>query len=152
MRNEKLSGLDPLVGEWVMAASVAGQPIARSRAVFEWTEGGAFLVQHARAEALDVTASPQWQANNPLPLVTMFGLDENSGTFTMLYADARGVFRVYACTITDQEWKVWGQAGPDFHQRFSATIGGTVIEGAWESSRDGVAWEHDFAVRYTKAG
>jgi hypothetical protein len=37
MRNEKLSGQDPLVGEWVMAASVAGQPMARSRVVFEWT-------------------------------------------------------------------------------------------------------------------
>lgn len=39
MRHEKLSALDPLVGEWVMQASIAGQPTGRSRAEFEWAEG-----------------------------------------------------------------------------------------------------------------
>jgi hypothetical protein len=151
MRNEKLSGLDPLVGEWVMEASSAGQPMGRARAVFEWAQGGAFLIQHASAEPPDaIPPGP----GNPLPLVTMFGLDDHSGTYAMLYADARGVFRVYQCTVERREWKVWGQAGPEFYQRFSATIdpGGTLIEGAWERSADGVAWEHDFAVRYRKAG
>jgi hypothetical protein len=33
-----------------MAASVSGELMARGRAVFEWLEGGAFLVQHADAE------------------------------------------------------------------------------------------------------
>jgi hypothetical protein len=49
---------------------------------------------------------------------------------------------------------VWGQPGPRFHQRFSATIDaqGTVIDGAWESSGDGEVWKREFAVRYRKAG
>jgi hypothetical protein len=33
-----------------MEASVGEELVARARAVFEWLEGGAFLVQHADAE------------------------------------------------------------------------------------------------------
>jgi hypothetical protein len=152
MRNEKLSKLDPLVGDWTMEASAGGQPAGVSRAVFGWAEDGAFLVQHARGEQPDFEPPPQWVANNPLPLVTIFGLDEHSGTYTMLYADARGVFRVYSMTLRDGVWEMRGQAGPQFHQRFTATFSadGTSINGAWESSRDGVRWEHDFDVTYRK--
>jgi hypothetical protein len=129
-----------------------GAAAARSRAVFEWTPDGAFLVQRARTEPLDFEPPPEWAANNPLPLVMVFGLDEPSGTFGVLYADARGVFRVYRATLHGGEWTIWGQAGPEFHQRFTARIGpdGSAITGAWERSRDGSAWEHDFAVSYAK--
>jgi hypothetical protein len=48
------------VGEWELQASVEGQPIpGRGRTVFEWLEGGAFLVQHAdRAFAARAAAYP----------------------------------------------------------------------------------------------
>ena len=123
MRNNKLSELDPLVGEWSMEASIAGQPAGRSRATFEWAQDGAFLLQHVRGEELDFEPPPQWVANNPLPLVAVFGLDEYSGTFSMLYADARGVSRVYSSTLVAGEWTIWGDR-----------------------------WARDFAVSYAKLG
>jgi hypothetical protein len=65
----------------------------------------------------------RWVANNPLPLVSVFGLDEYSGTFSMLYADARGVSRVYSSTLVAGEWTIWGDR-----------------------------WTRDFAVSYAKLG
>jgi len=102
----------------------------------EWAQDGAFLLQHVRGEELDFEPPPTWVANNPLPLVMVFGLDEYSGTFSMLYADARGVSRVYRSTLVAGEWKIWGQAGPEFYQRFTGVISpdGTAITGAWEGS------------------
>ena len=60
---------------------------------------------------------------SPLPLVAVFGLDEYSGTFSMLYADARGVSRVYSSTLVAGEWTIWGDR-----------------------------WTRDFAVSYAKLG
>jgi hypothetical protein len=154
MRHTKLSGLDPLVGEWVMESSAGGQIVSRARATFGWAEDGAFLVQHVRGEPLGPgePPGPAEPQNNPLPLVTIFGRDDNSGAFTMLYADARGVFRVYSVLIRGAEWEMWGQAGPDFHQRFIATFSddGKVITGAWQRSSDGFDYEVDFDVTYFK--
>ena len=107
-----------------------------------------------RGGELDFEPPPQWVANNPLPLVAVFGLDEYSGTFSMLYADARGVSRVYSSTLVAGEWTIWGQPVPDFHQRFTAVISpdGTAITRAWEGSADGDRWTRDFAVSYAKLG
>jgi hypothetical protein len=76
-----------------------------------------------RGGELDFEPPPQWVANNPLPLVSVFGLDEYSGTFSMLYADARGVSRVYSSTLVAGEWTIWGDR-----------------------------WTRDFAVSYAKLG
>jgi hypothetical protein len=73
------------------------------------------------------------------------------GPVAQHYYDSRGVARVYQMSLTDGVWKVWRDA-PGFSQRFSGTMSpeGTTIEGAWEKSRDGVQWEHDFRLTYTK--
>jgi hypothetical protein len=90
-------------------------------------------------------------ANSPFPLATIIGLDDSTERFTMLYADARGVFRVYQMTLSDGVWKVWREA-PGFHQRFTGTFSddGATITAYWEGSRDGSNWEHDFDLTYTK--
>jgi len=69
----------------------------------------------------------------------------------MLYADARGVFRIYRMSVSGDTWRLW-RAAPDFHQQFIATIrdDGRTIEGRWESSPDGSAWEPDFDMTYRK--
>jgi len=48
-------------------------------------------------------------------------------------------------------WKIWGQSGPEFHQRFDGAFddGGKTITGRWEGSRDGSNWTPDFDVTYT---
>jgi hypothetical protein len=69
----------------------------------------------------------------------------------MLWADARGIFRVYQMTLRDGVWKLWRDA-PGFFQRFTATVAddGRTITGDWEKSADGSAWEPDLDVAYLK--
>jgi hypothetical protein len=150
-RGPVLSRLEPLVGEWELEASIDGQPTVRGTTRFEWLEGGAFLVQHADA-APTPGAPPEWTENSPFPLTTVFGLDDASGLFTMLYTDARGVCRVYPMSLDDGVWTIWGQAGPGFFQRFTASFSddGRRITGRWERSGDGESWELDFDMEYTK--
>jgi hypothetical protein len=40
----------------------------------------------------------------------------------------------------------------EFHQRWGATLtdDGSAIEGRWESSPDGVAWQLDFELTYRR--
>jgi hypothetical protein len=148
-----LRELDVLVGKWQMEASVSGRLMARGRAACEWLEGGAFLVQHVEAEPPPPSARPEWVANSPFPVVTIIALDDPSGTFCYAYADARGVRRVYRMTLSNARWRIWGQAGPEFFQQFTATFSRDAdsITGRWERSRDGINWELDFDVIYRRA-
>ena len=126
--------------------------VLRGRAEFARVEGGAFLLQHATADLLPST--PQvWRENSPFPIVTVMGVDDPSGEFTYLYADGRGVRRVYQMTLAGGVWTIRGQAGPRFFQRFHASFSddGRTIDGYWERSEDGHSWQADFNIRYTKA-
>jgi hypothetical protein len=150
--NPLLRRLDALMGEWQVEAAIDGRPLARSTSVFEWLPGGMFLVQHAEAEPPLPTTPPVWVANNPFPITTIMGLDDASEQFSMMYADGRDVHRVYPMSMSDGVWKFWGQAGPEFFQRFTGTFSadGTVIHGLIERSSDGQTWETDFEQTYTK--
>ena len=48
---------------------------------------------------------------------------------------------------------MWRDA-PGFSQRFTGRVSddGGTINGAWESSTDGVSWTHDFDLMYTRVG
>lgn len=151
--NPTLKRLDALVGEWEIQASMGEQPLGRARATFEWLEGGAFLIQHADEESAPLDASPEWIANSPMPVTTIIGLDDASETFIQLYADARGVYRVYQMSLDGGVWQLWRDA-PGFSQRFKGTFSNDdqTITGSWEYSNDGSTWEHDFDLTYTKVG
>ncbi|GAB2853023.1 hypothetical protein GCM10027074_19930 [Streptomyces deserti] len=145
-----LRQLDVLVGAWDMWA--AGHRAGPVRTEIAWLEAGAFLVQ--RADTGPDTALPdEWATHAPFPTVTLTGYDDTSGDFTTLYADGRGVARVYRTCLSDGVWRQW-RAAPGFHQRFTAGFGdgGDTIEGRWERSADGTAWEVDFEVTYRRAG
>ncbi|MDT0344484.1 hypothetical protein [Streptomyces litchfieldiae] len=145
-----LRQLDVLVGEWDMWA--AGHSAGPVRTEFAWLEGGAFLVQRADTGP-ESTLPAEWEANTPFPTVTLTGYDDTAGDFTTLYADGRGVARVYRTSMNDGRWRQW-RAAPGFHQRFTATFadGGNTINGGWEHSRDGELWSPDFDVTYTRVG
>lgn len=144
-----LSRLDALVGEWDMwAADLQAGPV---RTEFAWLEGGAYLVQ--RADLGPATAlPPEWVRHAPFPTSTITGYDDTTDEFTTLYADGRGVARVYRTSLTDGVWRQW-RAAPGFHQRFTATFDekGETITGGWERSEDGEVWAVDFDVRYVRA-
>jgi hypothetical protein len=150
--NPALRRLDVLVGGWQMQASVAGRPMAVGHTEFAWLEGGAFLVQHSDAESPLPSAPREWVENSPFPVTAVIGLDDSADTFSMLYADARGVYRVYGMNVADGVWTMW-RAAPEFHQRFTGTFSddGNAVTGRWEHSRDGVtSWEDDFDLGYTR--
>jgi hypothetical protein len=135
-RDPKLKALDALVGGWVLGDPSA--PVGRTS--FSWLEGGYFLVQRwtvAIPEAPDGIA--------------ILGEDATTGELVQHYYDSRGVARVYQLRLEDGTWTLF-RDGPDFWQRFTGTFSedGTTISGAWETSPDGSAWEHDFDLVYTR--
>jgi hypothetical protein len=142
--------LEKLVGAWESETVVDGQVVARGLTVYGWLESGRFLVQHADGELTDA-APPLWRENWPLPSTSIIGLDDASGGFSMLYADARDVFRVYQMAVEKDIITLWREA-PGFHQRFTGAFdtSGDIMTAMWERSDDGVEWFKDFEMLYRR--
>ncbi|MFI6814723.1 hypothetical protein ACIBG7_20085 [Nonomuraea sp. NPDC050328] len=152
-RSPHLAKLECLVGTWdLRVRTVDGQTLSSARARVEWTEGGAYLALRQEGD-LPPDAPAEWRENSPLPALCLIGVDDASGEFAYLYSDARDVFRVYRMTLDDTTWRVW-RAAPEFHQRYIGTLAadGQTITGAWEFSKDGETWTHDFALDYHRTG
>ncbi|WP_049571128.1 hypothetical protein [Nonomuraea sp. SBT364] len=145
-RNPALERLDALLGRWNVQPQVDGVGPAWSE--FTWEEDGAFLRQFTDREPGPDTAGG-WGAHAPFPTVTLIGLDDAGEEFTVLYADARGVYRVYRMTFDGALWRMWRDA-PGFNQRFTGTLSGDRIDARWELSKDGAVWDLDFALTYTR--
>jgi hypothetical protein len=143
--NPALSELEPLVGRWRMelhgAAFLPGPDARLTGAVeIDWIEGGAALRMRQGGPGLPPAAT--W----------IIGRDELEPGYSVLYADARGVSRVYAMTLTCGHWRMWRDAA-GFSQRFEALLDAdadaVAIRGHWEKSTDArVSWQHDFNVDY----
>jgi hypothetical protein len=142
------SPLARLIGTWEFEPLVDGRRPGRGRATFEWIEDGAFVLERSEAKWTD----PGWAENAPRTTQAVIGWDDSTDEVVQLYADDRGVFRVYRGTLTDDAWRL-ERAAPDFHQRFIGLFrdGGRTIDGRWESSPDGTAWELDFPITYRRA-
>ena len=148
-RDPALDRLDALVGRWTVRLKVEGLGAAWTE--FAWQDGGLFLHQVADVDEIPATAPQGWRDNAPFPTTAVIGLDDATGEFTMLYADARGVHRVYRMTFGDGGWRIWRDA-PGFNQRFIGTVSadGDTIDARWEMSEDGVTWRPDFELTYTR--
>ena len=140
-----LDFLDGFVGEWNMSSSLAPDPAdaPHGRTAFEWLPQRRFLIQ-------------RWEVDHPAAPdgIAIIGFEAGSATLLQHYFDSRGVARIYEMTLADGVWKLWRTAtAPDFSQRFTGTFdtAGDTIAGAWEISHDGVTWEHDFDLTYTRA-
>ncbi|MGN9908438.1 hypothetical protein ACTMTJ_12910 [Phytohabitans sp. LJ34] len=149
-RHPDLVRLDVFVGRWTVRPTVAG--LGAGWCEFTWVEGGKYLRQYADAE-IPETAPAAWREGAPFPTTALIGLDDTTGRYTMMYADGRGVHRVYQMTFDGRVWTVWREA-PGFNQRFTGTLGdgGRVVDGQWEMSRDGETWNVDFGLTYTREG
>ena len=141
------SPLGRLAGTWEFEPFVEGRSAGKGSATFEWIEGGAFLLECSVAE----WNHPGWVENAPKSTQSVFGFDDTTLEVTQLYADDRGVTRVYRGTMTDDQWRL-ERAAPGFHQRFVGEFydGGRKIDGRWESSPNGTAWELDFPITYRR--
>ena len=91
-----------------------------------------------------------WRPATP-SAVEIIGCDETAESFTLLYFDSRGVSRVCEMMLKDGLWKIW-RTSPGFSQRFTGTFSpdGNTITSSWERLTEGVNWEHDFDLTYTK--
>jgi len=137
--NPALAELQPLVGRWAFESPQF--PGGRGQATFHWLDGGAYL--HWRSEVPEPAPTSTW----------IIGRDDPSEPCTALYHDTRGVSRVYRMSLDEGVWRVWREA-PGFWQRFAGTLGedGSRIQGAWEFSKDGSNWAHDFDLVFRKDG
>src|SRR5690349_4457499 len=118
--NAALKPLSVLVGEW---DTVGTHPLIpgttfHGRTSFEWLEGGAFLIMHSEIDEPGIPTG-----------IAIFGSDDASEEYFMLYFDERGVSRKYSATLNNNIFKWWRDA-PDFSQHFTGTIvdgGNTMI-------------------------
>lgn len=132
-----------LVGEWTTVGTHPGFPSpAHGRSTFEWLMEGSLLVWHF-----------DWDSGGPPSALSVIGHDDANApdTCTMLYADERGVARIYQMRFDGGVWKMWRDSR-DFSQRMTGTVSadGATIVVHGELSRDGVNWEQDLDVTYTR--
>jgi hypothetical protein len=146
-----MNPLDALAATWDVEMVVDSDVVARARIVSEWIADGQFLLH--RSETTLPEDPPQvWRDNAPTWSAVVIGADDRSGRYGYLYADSRGVHRVYEMSLEGREWRVWGRAGPEFFQRFLGVLSedGGRIDTRWERSTDAEAWELDFEGSYTR--
>src|SRR3954452_17715740 len=136
--NERLS---PLLGEWRVEASIA--PGLAGTAVFEWTLGGAYLL-----ERIDI---PHPQAPDGLCLIAVAG-----EVSLQHYFDSRGVTRLYEMTFDGIDWTLAREKPDfsplDFKQRYTGRLSGDGrrTDARWKTD-DGGGYELDFELTYLRA-
>lgn len=145
LRNPSLRDLAFLTGEWDMTIHHASfLPDSAS------TLAGRAEVQPAEVGAALVMRQGVSQSGPP-SACWIIGRDETQPHFTVLYADDRGVSRVYEMALEGERWTIW-RDDPEFSQRFAALVSPTRsrISGRWEKCVAGGEWEHDFNLDYTR--
>jgi hypothetical protein len=134
--------LDVFIGKWTTEATHPAVPgtVVRGEAVFEWLEGGRFLINRARNDHPDFPDS-----------ISVIGHVEDR--IAMYYFDSRGVHRVYETSVSGGVWHISRDA-PGFSQRFKGTFSedGKTITGVFQLSRDDSTWDDDLEITYRRAG
>ncbi len=140
--NPALQPLSALVGEWKTVGTHPEVPDTtfHGRASFEWIESGAFLIWHSEIDEPEIPSG-----------IAIFGSDDATGEYFMLYFDERQVSRKYDGSFHDNTFKWWRNA-PGFSQRFTWTLAddGNTIISTGEFSRDGTTWHQDLELTYTR--
>jgi hypothetical protein len=150
--NHAIERLEPFIGQWSMeavfpstspAAGIHAEGVART--VFEYLAGRKFVIQ-------------RWEVPHPDAPdgIAIVGWDNSRDSLVEHYFDSRGVARLYEMSFNDGLWRLSRTAADfsplDFAQRYTGTISedGSTIRGRWEISTDGLQWEHDFELNYSK--
>jgi hypothetical protein len=140
--NPALKPFDVLVGEWKTAGThpLVPDTTLQGHSSFKWIEGGAFLQWDSE---VDYEGFPKG--------IAIFGSDDGTGEYFMLYFDNRKVSRKYEVSFKDHVLKWWRNA-PGFSQRYTWTItdNGDTIIGKGELCKDGTTWERDLDLTYTR--
>ena len=144
MQNPSLEPFSILIGEWETIGTHPYLPgtTLHVHASFNWMEGGAFLMMHTENEEEKIPCA-----------IAIFGSDNATGTFFMLYFDERKVSRKYEVSFQDNILK-WWRNDPAFSQRFTCRFSNNddTIIGKGEMCKDGKAWEKDLELTYKRIG
>lgn len=139
--NPALQPFAAFTGEWTTSGTHPMLPgTLHGHTSFSWMEGGAFLVMRTHIDHAQVPDG-----------VAIIGSDQTEGTFFMLYFDERGVSRKMDVSIADKVF-TWSRPVPGFSQRYTFTLSddGNTIVSKGELSKDGVSWERDLDLTYTR--
>jgi hypothetical protein len=141
-QNPFLGPLKILVGVWQTKGTHPYFPgqIFHGRAVFEWIEDAAFLILRTEIDEPGIPSG-----------ISIFGSDNVTQEFFMLYFDERGISRKYDVSFVDNVL-TWSRNTPEFAQRMVLTVSdeGTKITSRGEMSKDGGAWEPDLELSYSR--
>ena len=132
--------LEPFVGEWQVQTSLGE---VRAVTTFEWTLGGAFLLQKSE---IDLPEAP-----DALCVIGVAG-----DHFRQHYFDSRGVVRTYAMTFDGTAWTLTREE-PEITprtwlQRYYGEFRGDRIDGRWEKTEPGESeFSVDFELSYIRS-
>lgn len=139
--NPALHRFSRLIGEWKTVGThpyLPGKKL-QGHSSFKWIEGGAFLVWYSEID------EPNFPGG-----IAIFGSDDSTKEFFMLYFDERKVSRKYEISFQDNVLSWWRNA-PGFLQRYTWTfIDDNRIIGKGELCRDNKTWEADLEQTFTR--
>lgn len=139
--NPALLPLSGLVGEWETIGTHPYLPdmILHGHTSFNWIEGGAFLIMHSEIDEPEIPSG-----------IAIFGSDDSTGEYFMLYFDERKVSRKYDVSFQGKNIK-WSRNSSDFSQRMTLTFAdNNTIISKGEMSKDGKIWENDLELTYNR--
>ena len=140
--NPALKPFEKIIGEWKTIGTHPYFPgtTFHGHTSFKWMEGGAFLIMHSEIDEEGIPSG-----------IAVFGSDDATGEYFMLYFDERKVSRKCDVSFSDNQLKWWRNT-PGFSQRFTWTFSndGNVITSTGEMSRDNTSWEKDLELALSR--
>jgi hypothetical protein len=141
-QNSALEPFSVLVGEWSTTGTHPYVPgkVFHGRTTFECIEGGAFLIMRSEIDEPEIPSG-----------IAIFGSDNATGEYFMLYFDERDISRKYDVSF-EKKVVTWERNSAEFSQRMVLTIAddGNTIISKGEMSKKGGAWEPDLKLTYTR--
>ncbi|MDO6432667.1 hypothetical protein Q4E93_18825 [Flavitalea sp. BT771] len=140
--NPALKPFERLIGEWETIGTHPYFPgtTFHGHTSFKWIEGGAFVIMHSEIEEEGIPSG-----------IAIFGSDEATGEYFMLYFDERKVSRKYDVSFSENKLKWWRNAS-GFSQRYTWAISddGNFIISTGELSKDDTTWEKDLELTFNR--
>lgn len=137
-QNPALEPLKKFIGKWVTEGTHPYVPdtTLHGHISYEWIEGGAFLLMRSSID------EPRFPSG-----ISIFGSDDVTGNFFMLYFDERDISRKYDVSFQDNIFE-WHRDTPEFAQRFTFTISadGRTMIGKGTMRKDNQDWEKDLEL------
>lgn len=131
--NSLLKTLEPLIGKWKISG-----PDAEGEVIFEWMEGGFFLIQK-----FDLIQGGHQKG------IEYTGFDEETGTLRSRLMQTNGSRFTYTYEIDGKTFIYWfGDKGSDIYSRSTFSEDGNSISGAWHwLNEDGTPGGYEYKMK-----